>query len=517
MNENIRLKSGASSPARKVSDELQIPSFSCGLTDDEVARSLEKYGSNILTPKKRAGFMRQFLKNLNDPIIKILIGALVLNSALSFSNINWPENIGIALTVLISTLVSTISEHSSGSAFEKLYSTLDDGSCKVLRGGRETPIKTSEIVRNDIVYLFPGDTVPADGIILSGSVTCDESSLTGESRTVTKTRDPSALQSLRHGDTYTIKAGDSGSVFRGSHISSGSATMLVTAVGDSTVYGKVATELAVEDSESPLKARLSRLAKTISKIGYASAVVIAAVHLVDAFWIESGMSIAVMRERLHDVHFVFTELVSALKIAISIVVVAVPEGLPMMITVVLSSNMKRMMKSGVLVRRLVGIETAGGIDMLFTDKTGTLTTGRLSVVRAVAAVGEAESFGVFSPHIKEVMSAAASACSSVSNSTERAINSFVGAKKPKNAEDIRRIPFDSSRKFAAAVYGEKLYIQGAAEYILPACTSYLTSDGRTVALTNEIRASIQRSMEAYSKKACRVLIVAVGDPSALKN
>lgn len=513
MNENIKLKSGVASPLRNDSDEIMVPSFSCGLSEAEIARSREKYGSNILTQKKSAGFLWQFLKNLNDPIIKILIGALVLNSALSFSNINWPENVGILLTVLISTLVSTISEHSSGAAFEKLYSTLDDGCCKVLRGGRETTIKTSEIVRYDIVYLFSGDIVPADGIILSGSVTCDESSLTGESRKVTKNRDAAALQSLRHNDVYSVKAGDSGSVFRGSHVASGSATMLVTAVGDSTVYGKVAGELATEDSESPLKARLSRLARTISKIGYASAALIAAVHLVDAFWIESGMSVAVMRERLGDFHFVFTELISAFKIAISIVVVAVPEGLPMMITVVLSSNMKRMMKSGVLVRRLVGIETAGGIDMLFTDKTGTITTGRLSVARAVTASGEFDSFTALPSHIKNVMSAAASACSSVANSTERAINTFTGAKKLKNAESIRRIQFDSSRKFSAAVFGGMLYVQGAAEYILPSCTSYVGSDGRALSMTNELRASIQHSMEEFSRKACRVLVVAVGCPS----
>lgn len=517
MNENIRLRSGASSPARKVSDELQIPSFSCGLTEDEVTRSREKFGENTLTPKKRAGFLRQFLANLNDPIIKILIGALVLNSALTFTNINWAENIGIALTVIISTLVSTISEHSSGSAFEKLYSKLDDGHFRLLRGGRDVTCRTSEIVKYDIVYLSPGDTVPADGIIISGSVACDESSLTGESRKVTKTRDPSAMEAMRKGANQALSPGNTCAVFRGSHVTSGSATMLVTAVGEATVYGKVAAELAVEDSESPLKARLSRLAKTISKIGYASAAVIAAVHLVDAFWIESGMSVTVMRERLGDLHLVFTELVSALKIAISIVVVAVPEGLPMMITVVLSSNMKKMMKSGVLVRRLVGIETAGGIDMLFTDKTGTITTGKLSVVRVVTSFGEAKTISALPDAIKRALSEAASACSSVANSTERAINAFTGAKKLKRSDSIRRIPFDSSRKFSAAVLGDTLYVQGAAEYILPSCVSHLTSDGRAVPMSAEVRDSIRESIESYSRKSCRVLCVAKGAPSELEN
>ncbi len=516
MDEKLQIKSGRLSHSRERTASVEIPPFSCGLTEREVEESRKQYGVNTLTQKKQQSFLRRFLGNLSDPIIKILIGALVINTAFTFSNMNWAESIGIAATVLISALVSTISEHSSGAAFEKLYSTLGDGHCCVLRDGADVECSISELVKYDIVYLRPGDTVPADGIIISGSVTCDESALTGESRKITKASDSTLLLSLRRGGEHTMKTGSGASVFRGSHISGGKAAMLVLAVGDGTMYGSIANELATESSESPLKNRLSRLAKTISKIGYLSAAIIAAVHLVDAFWIESGMSTAIMLERLSDPYLVVSELIKALTMAISIVVVAVPEGLPMMITVVLSSNMKRMMKSGVLVRRLVGIETAGSINILFTDKTGTLTTGRLSVVSAVTAEGGADSFKKLPEKIGQALREGAHACSSVSNSTERAVNGFVGLRKSKAYDTAMQIPFDSARKFSAGIRGERLFINGAPEFILPCCTAYLTDNGKIAPITAEKRAELERTIVNHSSKACRVLVAAFGEPSAFE-
>lgn len=513
MNDTLKYTSGRNLRAEKQTERLKIPSASCGLTADEVRKSREESGENTLTVRKQAGFFRQFLRNLNDPIIKILICALIVNTAFMFSDMNWAESAGIALTVFISAFVTTLSEHSSGSAFEKLYSTLGDTSCHVLRDGTVTECMMSEIVKYDIVQLYPGDMVPADGILLRGSVTCDESPLTGESREVRKWADDGILAALRrNGDlTEPMKAGTGYAVFRGSHVVSGDGVMLVTAVGDRTMYGSIATELADDVEVSPLKKRLSGLARTISKIGYVSAGIVAAVHLADAFWFDAGQNPAIALERLRDIRFAVGELVQALTMAISVVVVAVPEGLPMMITVVLSSNMKKMLKSGVLVRRLVGIETAGSVDILFTDKTGTLTTGKLTVSKIISGTGEYGPYASVPSGLAERLRQGALACSSVFNPTERAIHSYIGLNSRRTElPDSDRIPFDSARKYAAAKYNGKVYLRGAAEYILPYCMSFLAPDGKIRPLDEDGRRRIVQKIQSYSEQSCRILLQAEG-------
>ncbi|MGN1410654.1 MAG: calcium-translocating P-type ATPase, PMCA-type [Eubacteriales bacterium] len=519
MNDIINLTSGKK---EKKAEKNTLPSLSCGLSPDEVLLSRKKYGSNVMSPKKQAGFLRRFIGNLNDPIIKILIGALVINTAFTFSHMNWAETIGIALTVFISAFVTTVSEHSSGKAFEKLYNELDDSRCTVLRDGNDVEISIAEIVRHDILYLKPGDTVPADGIILRGTVRCDESPLTGESRNVSKFYSPDTLNGYRRTpDDFRLVTGESSCVFRGSNVTDGSAEMLVTAVGDGTMYGSIAGELTHDDGVSPLKERLSSLAKTISKIGYVSAVIVALVHLVDAFWIEAGMNPAVAIEKIRDVKYSVPELIKAFTMAISVVVVAVPEGLPMMITVVLSSNMKRMLKSGVLVRRLIGIETAGNIDMLFTDKTGTLTTGKLTVSSVISA--ENSEFYTMracqssAKSISDRLKNAAAACSSANNSTEKAINSFLGVSGMRSrVSDKDKLPFDSARKFAAGLLDGRVYIRGAAEYLLPCCTSYLTNDGKTALMSYDVLERLKNLIKSRAGASCRVLLQAEGSAEIME-
>jgi len=518
MNENIKYRSGKIASQSVDEKQLRLPSISCGLTSEEAETSRNRFGKNSMTMRKRAGFFRQFLRNLNDPIIKILICALVVNTAFMFSDMNWAESIGIAATVLISTLVTTVSEYSSGASFDKLYSTLGDSICHVLRDGEVRECSVSDIVRYDLVYLYPGDTVPADGILLRGEVSCDESPLTGESKKVAKSVDNAAINSLRRGADYELCTGNSTALFKGSNVVSGSALMLVLSVGESTMYGSIAAELADEENVSPLKNRLSQLARTISKIGYVSAIIVAVVHLADAFWFDAGCNAGVALARLQDVRLVVSELVQALTMAISIVVVAVPEGLPMMITVVLSSNMKRMLRSGVLVRRLVGIETAGSIDILFTDKTGTLTTGKLKVNCAVTADGEYSSARSLPSPIYQSLKNGGIACSAVFNQTERALSDYLGIKSARQtSETCDIIPFDSSRKFSAARYKGKLYIRGAAEYLLPSCTSYMAKDGGSVPLDDEMRRKLEERISHYAKLSCRVLIHAEGDSNLLES
>ena len=510
MNESFAFQTGRTrSGTREV---LRPPSVSCGLTTDEVALSRRLFGANAVSPGRRAGFFRQFFSNLNDPIIKILLAALLVNTVFSFSGSRWAESCGIALTVLVSALVTTISERSSGASFEKLYATLGDSRCRVLRDGEELDCPTSGLVKYDLVVLRPGDTAPADGILVRGSLRADEAPLTGESKPAVKSASPDMLDACRIGEVE-LRTGDPAVVFRGSHILSGDAVMLVLAVGDATLYGSIAGELAAEENVSPLKNHLSQLAKTISHIGYVSAGIVAAVHLADAFWFDAGCNPAVALLRLTDARFVLTEAVNALTLAISILVVAVPEGLPMMITVVLSSNMKRMMKANVLVRRLVGIETAGSVDMLFTDKTGTLTSGALTVEEILTPDGRWLTLGSAPGSLGIRLKKSAEVNASVANATEQALNRFAGIRRVRAAiPPEERIPFDSERKFSAACSDGCVYLRGAAELLLPACVSYADENGRSRPMTPGVRASVERAVQAETARAARVILHAEAAP-----
>jgi len=249
-----------------------------GLSEEDAKRSRELFGSNSFTEQKKVGFFRKFLRNLNDPIIRILIAAMLINIVFMFSDINWFETAGIGMTVLISAFVSTASEHSGGAAFDKLYHQLGDKHHTVLRSGRETSLPVGEIVQYDIVKLFPGDIIPADGYLIRGSLTVDEAPLTGESKSIGKFADNDVNRSLRSmAPSFHFKpsSGEVYTLFRGSSVVSGEGCMLVACVGDKTFYGAVAAELQGAEPPSPLKERLTSLAKTISKIGYVSALVVA--------------------------------------------------------------------------------------------------------------------------------------------------------------------------------------------------------------------------------------------------
>ncbi|MBQ1502818.1 MAG: cation-transporting P-type ATPase, partial [Clostridia bacterium] len=366
---------------RRVRDRTDPPR-SVGLTDAEAEDSRRLYGRNELTRKKKPSFFADLLRNLSDPIIRILLCAMGINAALTFRNINWVEIGGIAFTVMTATLVSTISEHSSSEAFEKLERSAKTEEFTVIRNGAERRVPPAEIVRGDLLVLSEGEIVPCDGTVVEGEIKVDQSTLTGESRPVAK------IPSSSWETGQTGGASDPSQVFSGSSVVYGECRVLVTAVGDSTAYGKIASELQVREEPSPLRERLKKLAVSISRIGYVAAAVVALAYIFNEFVIGSGFDPAIMRERVSDVRFLSSTLLRALTVAVSVVVVAVPEGLPMMITVVLSSNMKKMMKNGVIVKKLVGIETAGNMSLLFTDKTGTLTTGRMTAQRVLTGEGE---------------------------------------------------------------------------------------------------------------------------------
>ena len=516
MNDGITFgkKDGRGAPGRPA------PPRAGGLTETEAEDSRRLWGKNELTRKKKSSFASDFLRNLSDPIIKILLFAMAANAALTFRTINWVEIGGIAFTVLTATLVSTASEHSSSAAFEKLERGTKTAEFTVIRGGKERRVQSGEIVRGDLVVLSAGQIAPCDGVIVSGEIKVDQSTLTGEARPVRKRADasPEIRLSAGGGD-----AADPSCVLAGSSVVYGECRAVASAVGDSTAYGKIASELQAREEPSPLRERLKKLAVSISKIGYVAAAVVALAYLFNEFVIGSGFDPAVMRGRVSDPRFLTSTLLRALTVAVSVVVVAVPEGLPMMITVVLSANMKKMMKNGVIVKKLVGIETAGNMSLLFTDKTGTLTTGRMTAQRVLTGDGE------FSPgEIKRragvfrLICAAASFCSPKEgkNATGRAADAVAGSSHPSGMRGISRIPFDSARKYAAAlVFDEKAgenrtIVRGAPELIVPRCSDFTAADGASVPLRGKAASAIGARISEEEGDAVRVLAQASGPAEA---
>lgn len=488
-----------------------------GLSPSEVRRSKEVYGDNNLVRTKRHSFFREFLRNFGDPIIKILLIALAVNIVIKLRDFDWYESIGIAAAILISTLVSTISEYGSEEAFSKLQEDALRTNCRVKRTGGITEIPVADVAVGDYVILQVGDRVPADGIIYMGDIYVDQSPLNGENKEAHKT--PEEASDGGNGDFA-----DKQRLFRGCIVTSGEAVMLVKAVGSGTFYGKLADELQEDSRESPLKARLGGLAASISRLGYAGAVLVALANLFYSIVIANGFNGAAIMHSLSTPGVMAINLINALTLAISVIVVAIPEGLPLMITVVLSSNMKRMLKDNVLVRKLVGIETSGNLNILFTDKTGTLTKGRLAVASLLTGSGarytrfsELKKTGLgYRVRIACVLNSGASLDGKKAiggNATERALLEFLDGDGAVGGS-VRvtgAIPFDSRNKYSAAKvegdYCAVLY-KGAPELVLARCTHYYDENGVRRELTS--RAKLKSEMAALTGEAFRLLALAEG-------
>ncbi len=474
-----------------------------GLSEEQVLESRKKYGENKLTEYKRKGFFKCFLSNLGDPIIKVLIGALFINIIFMFPNINWFESGGILSSIVIATLVSTISEYSSENTFEKLKDHNIGSAVIVKRSGDVYEIEGEEVVVGDVCIVNAGASVAADGVILQGEIALDESALTGESREVIK----------RTGDK----------IFKGSLALGGECHMRVDSVGESTYYGRVARELMTQTRPSPLKKRLSDLAKTISKLGYIAAALIALAYLFNAFVIDAGFVWGNTLLMLKDTRLLLSKLLGALTLAVSIVVVAVPEGLPMMITVVLSSNMKKMMRDNVLVKKMVGIETSGNVNLLFTDKTGTLTEGKLRVKEIHNAEGRIFTSDTSLKKVQKYekyVTLCANFCNFAvlngrkavgSDATDRCIKEYF-AKSTQSARVISKIPFDSTKKYSCvrvSYEGEELSLfKGAPEKIIDASACYLDENGEIKKMSGDTLSRLGARLKELASGSYRVVALA---------
>ena len=445
-----------------------------GLSSKEVINRRNKYGSNKLNSKNKNTFIKLVFESLSDPIIKILLIALAIKVIFLFKDSDIYETVGIFIAIFLATIISTLSEYGSEKAFEKLNEENSIIKVKVLRNSKKETINIDELVVGDIVYLESGDKVPADSIIIKGELYIDESILTGE----TKERHASINDDIYMGSIVTDK----------------SATIEVTNVGDKTFYGKIANDIQEKPVESPLKSRLRVLASQISKLGYTAALLILISYMFNAVVVSNNFDIT----KILEFKDFSSHLLYALTLSVAIVVMAVPEGLPMMITLVLSSNMKRLLKRNVLVRKLVGIETAGSLNILFTDKTGTLTEGKLSVeLFTDAELTEYKNINKLSTQKYELLYQSLVYNNSAflnngipegGNTTDRALLSYIGRDDKTTYKIISKEEFNSKLKYSTVetnYKGNTIFIKGAYEKILEKCTKYQKSDGSVRLLINK--------------------------------
>lgn len=505
-----------------------------GLTPSEVEESRRTHGSNQLTPQEVETFWDKLKDNFKDPMIVILVVALIVVTVLAvFGFAEWYEGMGIAVAVALATLVATASEFRNEQTFQKLQEEASKIFVNVFREGGLRQMPIDEVVVGDIVLLQPGDKVPADGRIIQGRVKVNQAALTGESKPVTKT--PGEVDPQKEGILDQPHG-----VYRGTIVEDGEAAMMVMVVGDATHLGKIAEALQTDERLGPLRVKLAKLADDIAMFGYIGGALIALAFLFKTIYLDTGGDTAAMAAYISNWQQFVYDVATALILAVIIIVVAVPEGLPMMIAIVLAQNMRKLLKSHVLVRQLLGIETSGSLNLLFTDKTGTITKGQFETVGflTVAENGdqpELEHFARFEEMDTErarlldtslrensscvVNCDAEAQCDRIlgGNITERSLLQFVGADISacieEGAESLSEVLFNSTRKFSGARVRtregvEITHIKGAPEKILQNCTGYYTRTGEIAGLPENWRSRLSEETDRRADEGFRILAVA---------
>ena len=464
-----------------------------GLNNEEVKENRKKYGSNNISGKNTNTFFNLFIETLGDPIIKILIIALAVKTIFLFKDFDYFETIGIVIAILVASLISAISEYGSNKAFERMQEESSKINVRVRRNKKIIEISIDDIVKNDVIILSSGEKIPADGILIRGKLSVDESSLNGESKEVYKelTKDINIIS-------------DKNKVYRGTTIYDGTAEVLITKVGMDTLYGKMAKELTTGEDISPLKLRLTNLAKIISKIGYIAAILIAISYLFSKIFILNNFNLSIIKAI--PLNTIIGYILEAMTLAVSVLVMAVPEGLPMMITLVLSTNSKKMLKNKVLVRKMVGIETAGSLNILFTDKTGTITNGKMEVISILdGSLNEYTNINELLPSYRQILTDSIiynndSEYDSTTNKiiggniTDKALLSFAGQNKKDTIKIIDKIMFNSQNKYSISIIeknNKKIkLIKGAPDVLLKYTTNYIDENGKSKYLDKEKLMSI---------------------------
>ena len=458
-----------------------------GLSDKEVAESRLKHGENVLTPPQKTSLWRLYMEKYNDPIIKILLVAAAISLGLAAIENDYVETIGIFLAIFFATTVGFYFERDAAKRFDELSALGEEQPVKVVRNGHVVEIPRREVVVGDVVVLGVGDEVPADGKLVEAvDLQMDESTLTGEP-IISKYVD---LKS--DGATYPSNV-----VLRSTMVMNGSARMKVTAVGDVTEIGKVATKSTeITSVKTPLNLQLDRLAKLISKIGSAVAIL--------AFVGFLGHDILTNPLWSTTEYLKMTEVVlKYFMMSVTLIVMAVPEGLPMAVTLALALNMRRMLKSNNLVRKLHACETMGAVTVICTDKTGTLTQNKMQVGDMILkADGELLRLAMAVNSTAEL-----DGDKTIGNPTEAALllwlkdNGEDYAQLRLKAAIVWQLPFSTEHKYMATiadVEGKRyLFVKGAPEIVMSHCE-----------LSAEEQKEIQRQLFGYQSKAMRTLAFA---------
>lgn len=488
-----------------------------GLSDQEVQGAREKYGSNAIPESEPTTFWEAFKETFGDPMIKILLVIAAIMIAMFFLGYaEIYEPVGTIVAVLIVAFVSAKTSVASDTKYRQLKDSTKKDTCKVYRNGMITVIEVDDVVVGDSVLLQSGDKIPADGILVDGDIRVDNSALNGEAEECKKTAAQGhvELQDEITGDTFV----DKHSLFRGAVVFDGEGVLDVRKVGLKTMMGKMAEEMQEDEPDSPLKVKLAKLAKQISTFGYIGAVVIAVLYVI-FFVINAG---GISEYLASGWSSILQDVVRAVSLAIVIIVCAVPEGLPLMISLVLMQNTSKMLDHNVLVRKAEGIETAGSLNILFSDKTGTITKGMLEVVEFFTAQGETIPLNELKHHgkVKSYLDVAigkntasmfdASHKVIGGNATDQALMKFIGEDtfnllvNNKECEADKSQGFNSANKFSQ-VHIKSMnmtFYKGAPERLLAVATKALDKKGNEVPLDFD---ELNDKINELASRAMRVL------------
>ena len=500
-----------------------------GLSDQEVKESREKNGSNVIPDSEPTTFWQEFKETFKDPMIRVLLVIAALMIAMFFFGYaEIYESMGTIIAILIVAVVSARTGVASDTKYRELKDSTEKDKCKVYRNGVVTVIEVDDVVTGDRVLLQSGNKVPADGILIDGDLRVDNSALNGEAEECKKTAAEEGLTLTESitGDTFV----DAHSVFRGAVVVDGEGVLDVQKVGLKTMMGKMAEEMQEKEPDSPLQVKLSKLAKQISTFGYIGAIVIAVLYVIYDI-VMAGGTAAFFGLGAGPV---IQKIVDAVSLAVVIIVCAVPEGLPLMISLVLMQNTSKMLDHNVLVRKAIGIETAGSLNILFSDKTGTITKGHLEVVDFFTGDGQTIPLDELSKHSKVkglVDLAIGKNTQSMfddrhqvigGNLTDQALMRFIGEEtftgviSHKDYVITDQQGFNSANKFSQARIESlgKTFYKGAPERLLTKAVSYLDGDGNIQKL--DLKA-LNRKIDDLADKAMRVLCFGYSEKPMVEN
>ena len=500
-----------------------------GLTDREVEESRKKHGSNAIPDSEPTTFWQEFKETFGDPMIKILLAIAALMIVMFFFGYaEIYEPLGTIVAVLIVAFVSAKTGVASDTKYRELKDSTKKDQCKVHRNGVVVVIDVDDVVVGDKVLLQAGDKIPADGILISGNLHVDNSALNGEAEECKKTEAPQDFQLADDitGETFV----DQHSLFRGAVVFDGEGILDVRKVGLQTMMGKMAEEMQEEEPDSPLKVKLAKLAKQISTFGYIGAIVIAVLYF--AYFIVSAGGPSVYFAA--GAEQIIKDVVEAVSLAVVIIVCAVPEGLPLMISLVLMQNTSKMLDHNVLVRKAEGIETAGSLNILFSDKTGTITKGSLEVVDFFTADGQSIELSQLEHHSavnglvdlaigKNTQSMFDSTHRVIGgNATDQALMKFIGEETFRVLDADRDCVvscsqgFNSTNKFSQARIDSlgKTFYKGAPERLLAVAKHYLDAEGNVKELNLDV---LNQKIDGLATKAMRVLAFGYSEKELVEN